>query len=125
LAYFTKEQLEMFERLLHQQRKELIQEAGRTVHEMTGKDQSFADPADRASWESEANRDLRIRDRERKLIEKIDEALGRIADETFGECEECGEMISIGRLKARPVTTLCIGCKAEQEARENKPNHPH
>jgi DnaK suppressor protein len=113
----------MFERLLHSQRKSLLQDAERTFSTMTEQDESFADPADRASWESEANRDLRIRDRERKLVEKIDEALSRIADGTFGECEECGEMISIGRLKARPVTTLCIGCKAEQERRESKPNH--
>jgi DnaK suppressor protein len=92
---------------------------------MTGQDETFADPADRASFESEASRDLRMRDRERKLVEKIDEALGRITDGTFGECEECGEMISVGRLKARPVTTLCIKCKDEQERRERKPNYSH
>ena len=123
MAYFSKDQLAMFERLLNTQRKELLQEAERTVHEMTGKDESFADPTDRASWETEAARDLRIRDRERKLLDKIDEALARIADGTFGECEECGEMISIGRLKARPVTTLCIDCKAEQERAESRPNY--
>jgi DnaK suppressor protein len=123
---FSKEQLGMFERLLLSQRKELIGEAERAVDRMmTQKDETFADPADRASWESEASRDLRIRDRERKLVEKIDAALRRIADGTFGECEECGEMISVGRLRARPVTTLCISCKAEQEAAEAKPNHSH
>ena len=112
----------MFERLLHAQRKELVQEAGKTIQSMTDQDESFADPSDRASWESESVRDLRIRDRERKLLDKIDEALARIADGTFGECEECGELISVGRLRARPVTTFCIECKAEQEAAENKPN---
>jgi DnaK suppressor protein len=122
---FSKDQLDMFERLLQSQRKELIGEAGRAVTRMTQKEDTFADPADRASWESEASRDLRIRDRERKLVEKIDAALARIADGTFGECEDCGEMISIGRLRARPVTTLCISCKAEQEAAEAKPNHGH
>ena len=120
---YTKEQIEMFERLLLSQKKELMQEADKTVHEMTDKEAQFADPSDRASWESEATRDLRIRDRERKLLEKIDEALGRLKDGTFGECEECGELISVGRLRARPVTTLCIECKAAQEAAENRPNY--
>ncbi len=113
----------MFERVLNTQRKELLQEAEKTVTEMTDHDESFADPSDRASWETEAGRDLRMRDRERKLVEKIDEALARVADGTFGECEECGEMISAGRLKARPVTTLCIACKSEQERKERQPNH--
>jgi DnaK suppressor protein len=122
LKGFSKEQLGMFERLLLSQRKELLGEAERAVDRMNQKEDTFADPSDRASWESEASRDLRIRDRERKLVEKIDAALRRIADGTFGECEECGEMISVGRLRARPVTTLCIQCKAEQEAAEAKPN---
>jgi len=122
-AFYTDEQLKMFERLLQSQRRALIEDAGRKVTELTDQDESFADPGDRASWESESTRDLRIRDRERKLIEKSDEALGRILDGTFGECDECGELIGIGRLRARPVTTLCIACKEEQEAQENKPNH--
>jgi DnaK suppressor protein len=125
LKGFSKDQLTMFERLLQAQRKELLGEAERAVSRMTEKDETFADPADRASWETEATRDLRIRDRERKLVEKIDQALARIADGSFGECEDCGELISIGRLRARPVTTLCISCKAEQEAAEAKPNHSH
>jgi len=124
MPYFSEEQLDMFRRLLESQREQLMAEAGKTVHEMTEKDETFADPGDRASWESESSRDLRIRDRERKLLDKIEETLARIEDKTFGECEECGEMISVGRLKARPVTTLCISCKAEQEAEEHKPNFP-
>ncbi len=113
----------MFERLLTAQRERLVGEVGKTVEEMGDSPREFADPADRAAWESDSSRDLRIRDRERKLTDKIEEALERIKDGTFGECEECGEMISIGRLRARPVTTLCIECKAEQERDESKPNY--
>jgi len=122
VAEFNKQQMEMFERLLLNQKKELLQDAERAVQEMNEPNESFADPADRASWETESTRGLRIRDRERKLLEKIDEALQRLVDGIYGECEECGDMISIGRLRARPVTTLCIQCKAEQEAKEIKPN---
>ena len=120
---YTKEQIVMFEKLLNSQKKELLQDAEKTVHEMTDKEAQFADPADRASWESEATRDLRIRDRERKLLDKVDEALGRLTDGTYGECDACGELISVGRLRARPVTTLCIDCKAAQEAVESRPNY--
>ncbi len=120
---FTEEQINMFRRLLNTQRRKLLGEVGKTVDQMGEEAQEFADPGDRAAWESDSSRDLRIRDRERKLVDKIDEALGRIDDGTFGECEECGEMISVGRLRARPVTTLCIDCKAEQEDAEAKPNY--
>jgi DnaK suppressor protein len=119
---FTPEQLEMFRRLLNQQREQLMEDAGKTVRVMGDAQETFPDPTDRAAWESDSTRDLRIRDRERKLIDKIDETLRRIDDGTFGECEECGEVITLGRLKARPVTTLCIACKAEQEAAEVRPN---
>ena len=80
--------------------------------------EGYPDPTDRGSLESDRNLVLRIRDRERKLISKIDEALGRIADGSFGLCEECSEPIAVERLRARPVTTLCIVCKAAQEERE-------
>lgn len=119
---FTPEQLDMFRRLLNEQRGQLMEDAGRTVTRMGDTAETFPDPADRAAWESDSTRDLRIRDRERKLIDKIAVTLRRIDEGTFGECEECGEIITIGRLKARPVTTLCIACKAEQEAGELKPN---
>src|SRR5690348_15309518 len=82
--------------------------------------EQFPDPTDRASLEGNRNLTLRIRDRERKLIVKIDEALGRIDDGSYGKCEECGQDIGIARLKARPVTTLCIECKSLQEAQERK-----
>lgn len=111
---------QMFRRLLNSERRRLIDDTSKTVEDMSGDQPSFADPGDRAAWESDSTRDLRIRDRERKLVDKIDEALTRLDDGSFGECEECGEMISIGRLRARPVTTLCIECKAEQEAGEGK-----
>ena len=114
----------MFRRLLQTQRSQLMEEAGRTVTRMGDVNETFPDPTDRAAFESDSARDLRIRDRERKLIDKIEETLRRIEDGTFGECEECGEVISLGRLKARPVTTLCIACKAEQEADEHRPNRP-
>ena len=116
-------QLREFRDLLLERRRELLQEAGRTVGGMTTDDkEQYPDPTDRASLESNRNAELRIRDRERKLLEKIDAALQRLVDGTYGECEECGDMISVGRLRARPVTTLCIQCKAEQEAKELKPN---
>ena len=120
---YTTQEIVMFEKLLSSQKRELLQDAEKTVNEMTDKDPQFADPADRASWESESIRDLRIRDRERKLLEKIDEALGRLADGTYGECDECGELITVGRMRARPVTTFCIECKAAQEVVESRPNH--
>jgi DnaK suppressor protein len=103
-------------------RQELLDDAGRTVSGMTDSDnkENFPEPADRAALESERNATLRIRDRERKLIAKIDAALERINSGTYGICEECGEQIGVERLKARPVTTLCIDCKADQEAEEKK-----
>ena len=97
---------------------ELVRGVGRTVSEMCGEEEIFADPNDRASQESERNLELRIRERERKLILKMKEALRRIEDGTFGICEECEEPISLKRLKARPVTTLCIECKTREERRQ-------
>lgn len=96
----------------------LLEEAGRTVSEMTSDTTNFPDPTDRATQESDRTFELRIRDRERKLINKIQEALARIDSGTFGFCEVCEEEISEARLKARPVTTLCIDCKMEQEKKE-------
>ena len=80
---------------------------------------SFADVTDRATAESDRAFTLRLRDRERRLIKKIKEAIERIDDGTYGECVECGEDISVARMKARPVTTLCIKCKSRQEADED------
>lgn len=107
-----------FKELLLQRLDELYQEAEKTVAGMTDTEETFPDPTDRATLESDRNFMLRIRDRERKLIVKIREALQRIEDGTFGDCEDCGEEIGHERLKARPVTTLCIDCKRKQEANE-------
>ena len=114
----TSVDLQFFRELLIARRAELMGEAGRTAQGMGDEAEGYPDPTDRGNLESDRNLLLRIRDRERKLISKIDEALGRIADGSFGLCEECSEPISVERLKARPVTTLCIECKADQEERE-------
>jgi DnaK suppressor protein len=112
--------LEFFKSLLNDQMKELIEEASKTVNDMTITEGEFPDPTDRASWESDRNFLLRIRERERKLITKIREALARIEEGTFGICERCGEEISEKRLEVRPVTTFCINCKQEQETLEKR-----
>ena len=115
-----KRDLEACRKLLHERRQELVAEATRTVDGMGETREQFPDPTDRASLEGNRNLLLRIRDRERKLITKIDEALGRIDDGSYGKCEECDREIGIARLRARPVTTLCIDCKSLQEAQERK-----
>jgi len=113
--------LEYFRGILKDEMQSLLDEAGKTVSEMTSDTTNFPDPNDRASQESDRTFELRIRDRERRLINKIREALERIDDGTFGICDLCGEEISEGRLKARPVTTLCIDCKIEEEKKEKIP----
>jgi DnaK suppressor protein len=112
------EKLEVFRAMLIQKINELLTEAGKTVSEMTNSKENFPDPNDRASLESDRNFELRIRDRERKLILKMQEAIKRIDDGTFGVCEACGGPISEKRLMARPVTTDCIECKTKQEKLE-------
>jgi len=114
----SKKDLEYFKDFLEKRLEGLLDEATKTVSGMTDHRDNCADPTDRATLESERNFTLRIRDRERKLIVKIKEALGRIENGTFGICEECGEDISEQRLNARPVTTLCIHCKKSQESEE-------
>jgi DnaK suppressor protein len=113
-----KETQTLFKEILYKRMDELFQEAEKTVAGMTDTEETFPDPTDRATLESDRNFVLRIRDRERKLIIKIREALQRIDDGSFGICESCGDEIGIDRLKARPVTTLCIECKRKQEANE-------
>jgi len=115
-----KERLEVFRELLNERLRTILEEAGKTVKGMTNDRDSFPDPTDRANLESDRNFLLRIRDRERKLIGKIKEALARIDDGTFGICEECGEEISEERLKARPMATLCIDCKTKAEEEEKQ-----
>jgi len=112
--------LEHYRKLLNQQIEQLLTEAGKTVADMTGDYETFPDLTDRASLESDRSTELRIRDRERKLINKMREALQRIDDGTFGICEVCGKEIGSKRLMARPVTTLCIECKKAQEKIEKQ-----
>jgi len=109
------EKLQFFRYLLKQKTNELLDEAEKTVSDMTTGKENFPDPNDRATLESDRNFELRIRDRERKLLVKIQEAIKRIDDGVFGICEVCGGLISEKRLMARPVTTLCIDCKTKQE----------
>lgn len=110
------EKLELFRVMLTEKITDLLEDAGKTVSEMTsGNKENFPDPNDRASLEADRNFELRIRDRERKLISKMQEAIRRIDDGTFGICDSCGGPISEKRLLARPVTTQCIDCKTKQE----------
>ncbi len=112
------EKMETYKALLTQKINELLSEAGKTVSEMTNGKENYPDPNDRASLEADRNFELRIRDRERKLIMKMQEAIKRIEDGVFGICDVCGGPISEKRLMARPVTTLCIDCKTKQEKME-------
>lgn len=108
-----------FKGLLEGRIHALLEEAGKTCTDMRhDRKGDFPDPTDRASLESDRNFLLRIKDRERKLITKVQEALDRIDHGTFGVCESCGRAISEKRLMARPVTTLCIECKTEGEEKE-------
>lgn len=107
-----------FKELLSRMLDELLGENHSSVEQIEMADQRIPDPSDRATAESEFEFRVRIRERNKGLIRKIEKALGRIADGTFGICEECEEEIAEGRLKARPVTTLCIACKTRQEADE-------
>jgi len=115
----SKKQLDKFGGQLAAWRKELDTGLSDTIQSMHQEEQTaFPDPTDQATMETDRNFDLRIRDRERKLIKKIDQAMNRIKDGTFGVCESCGGNISVKRLQARPVTTLCIDCKTAQEIEE-------
>ncbi|NNF16303.1 MAG: RNA polymerase-binding protein DksA, partial [Gammaproteobacteria bacterium] len=98
----------------------LMEEVDRTVHHMKDEAANFPDPNDRATQESEFSLELRTRDRERKLIKKIEEALAMVGSGDYGYCESCGVEISIRRLEARPTATLCIDCKTLDEIRERQ-----
>ena len=114
-----KETQACFKDLLLRRLDDLNLEAGKTVARMTDNAENFPDPTDRATLESDRNFMLSIRDRERKLILKIHEALQRIEEGNFGQCEQCGDDIGIERLNARPEATLCIECKRRQEANDH------
>src|SRR3990172_6302722 len=109
-----------FRKMVEQLKGELSEEIDRTVHTMQDEATVFADPNDRASQESDIALELRNRDRERKLIKKIDEALGRLENGEYGYCGSCGVEIGLKRLEARPTATLCIDCKTLEELREKQ-----
>ncbi|CAD5378810.1 DNA-binding transcriptional regulator of rRNA transcription, DnaK suppressor protein [Pseudomonas sp. OF001] len=106
--------------ILNGWKKQLMEEVDRTVHHMQDEAANFPDPADRASQEEEFSLELRTRDRERKLIKKIDETLQLIEDNEYGWCDSCGVEIGIRRLEARPTATLCIDCKTLAEIKEKQ-----
>ncbi|HEX4023601.1 MAG TPA: RNA polymerase-binding protein DksA [Steroidobacteraceae bacterium] len=118
--YMSKEQLAHFQQILLNWKRDLMEEVDRTVSHMKDEAANFPDPNDRATQEEEFSLELRTRDRERKLIRKIDEALKRIEDGTYGYCLETGEEIGIKRLEARPVATLSIEAQERRERRERQ-----
>jgi DnaK suppressor protein len=118
--YMSKEQLEHFARILQNWKRDLMVEVDRTVLHMKDEAANFPDPNDRATQEEEFSLELRTRDRERKLIRKIDEALKRIEDGSYGYCLETGEEIGIKRLEARPVATLSVEAQERRERREKQ-----
>ncbi len=116
----SEEQENHFRAILGAWKKSLMEEVDRTVHHMQDEAANFPDPNDRATQESEFSLELRTRDRERKLIKKIDETLSLIDSHEYGFCEACGVEIGIRRLEARPTATLCIDCKTLDEIREKQ-----
>ncbi|MDD1622207.1 MAG: RNA polymerase-binding protein DksA [Methylococcaceae bacterium] len=118
--YMNDAQLQHFSAILNSWKSELMQEVDRTVHHMQDEAANFPDPNDRATQESEFSLELRTRDRERRLIKKIDESLKAIETGEYGYCETCGIEIGIRRLEARPTATLCIDCKTLDEIREKQ-----
>jgi len=118
--YMSKEQLEHFRNILNTWKRDLMVEVDRTVSHMKDEAANFPDPNDRATQEEEFSLELRTRDRERKLIRKIDDALKRIEDGSYGYCLETGEEIGIKRLEARPVATLSIEAQERRERRERQ-----
>ena len=118
--YMSKEQLEHFRQILLAWKRELMEEVDRTMLHMKDEAANFPDPADRATQEEEFSLELRTRDRERKLIKKIDATLDLIDNDDYGYCEACGVEIGIKRLEARPTATLCIDCKTLDEIKERQ-----
>ena len=118
--YMNPKQRAHFKAILEEMKRGLSQDIDRTVHTMQDEATIFADPNDRASQESDVSLELRNRDRERKLIKKIDETIARIDGGEYGYCESCGVEIGLKRLEARPTATLCIDCKTLDELREKQ-----
>ncbi len=118
--YMCKKQRDYFRNILLEQKTALTEGISKTVHTMQDEATVFADPNDRASQETDIALELRNRDRERKLIKKIDETIARIDAEEYGYCDKCGEEIGISRLEARPTASLCIDCKTLDEVKEKQ-----
>lgn len=116
--YMNETQREHFKDILLQWKKQLMEEVDRTVSHMKDEAANFPDPADRATQEEEFSLELRARDRERKLIRKIDKTIDRIDADDYGFCDACGVDVGIKRLEARPTATLCIDCKTLDEIKE-------
>ena len=119
-SYMNDEQIEHFRGLLLQWRGELVDEVSRTVTHMKDEASNFPDPADRATQEEEFSLELRTRDRERKLIKKIDTTLENLQNDDYGYCDACGVEIGVQRLEVRPTATLCIDCKTLAEIKERQ-----
>jgi DnaK suppressor protein len=118
--YMNKKQLEHFRKVLNAWKQDLENEITRTVHSMRDEPENPPDPNDRASQETDMSLELRSRDRERKLIKKINEAIERINTGDYGYCDNCGVEIGIERLEARPTAEMCIDCKTVDEIREKQ-----
>lgn len=118
--YMSGDMLEHFNKLLLSWKQELMEEVDRTMHHMQEDAANYADPSDRATQEEEFSLELRTRDRERKLIKKIDQTMDRIDKDDYGFCDQCGVEIGTRRLEARPTATLCIDCKTLAEIRERQ-----
>ncbi|ANP75653.1 RNA polymerase-binding protein DksA [Vibrio sp. 10N.222.51.C8] len=118
--YMSLEQTEHFTKILAAWRNQLREEVDRTVHHMQDEAANFPDPVDRASQEEEFSLELRNRDRERRLIKKIEKTLDKIEEDDFGFCDSCGIEIGIRRLEARPTADLCIDCKTLAEIKEKQ-----
>lgn len=119
-AYMNAKQQDHFRKILRGWKAELSQDIDTTIHSMQDEATVFADPNDRATQESDMALELRNRDRERKLIKKIDETIGKIDSGDYGYCESCGVEIGLERLQARPTASLCIDCKTLEEIREKQ-----
>ncbi len=118
--YMNERQKAHIEKILLAWRQSLMEEVDRTMSHLKDEASNFPDPADRASQEEEFSIELRTRDRERKLIKKIEDALERLSEDDFGYCEACGIEIGMRRLEARPTATLCIDCKTLSEIKEKQ-----
>lgn len=114
------QELRQFKKQLEAMKVDINSDVEKTLTEMTSQTGNIPDPNDRATMESDRSFELRIRGRERKLMEKVDEALARIEDGTYGICAGCGEDIAVKRLQARPVAKFCIDCKTKQEQKEKE-----